>query len=94
MSVLASLQERIGRNSRNPFKPPSSDGQGYKTRIPRKGSGRKRGGQPGHPDSGPELLSVEHCESAHDHHPADPGGGDRTPLAPPALSPLLHQHLR
>ena len=52
MSVLASQQERIGRNSLNSFKPPSSDGEGYKTRIPRQGSGRKRGGQPGHPACG------------------------------------------
>jgi transposase len=60
---LASLRERIGRNSRNSSKPPSSDGQGFKTRIPRKGSGRKRGGQPGHPGAGPELLPVERCEA-------------------------------
>ena len=66
---LASLRERIGRNSRNSSKPPSSDGQGFKTRIPRKGSGRKRGGQPGHPGAGPELLPVERCEESHDHLP-------------------------
>jgi hypothetical protein len=32
---LASLRERIGRSSRNSSKPRSSDGQGFKTRIPR-----------------------------------------------------------
>ena len=113
---LASLRERIGRNSRNSSKPPSSDSQGFKPPLKRKGSGRKRGGQPGHPGSGPELLPVERCEEFHDHLPeicrrcgnplsgVDPaphrhpvidippiqGGGDRTPAAPLALSPMLH----
>ena len=44
---LASLRERIGRSSRNSSKPPSSDGPGFKPPERRKGSGRKRGGQPG-----------------------------------------------
>ena len=43
---LASLRERIGRSSRNSSKPPSSDGPGFKPPERRKGSGRKRGGQP------------------------------------------------
>jgi transposase len=46
---LASLRERIGRSSRNSSKPPSSDGPGFKPPERRKGNGRKRGGQPGHP---------------------------------------------
>jgi transposase len=113
---LASLRERMGRNSRNSSKPPSSDSQGFKPPLKRKGSGRRRGGQPGHPGSGPELLPVERCEEFHDHLPeicrrcgnplsgVDPaphrhpvidippiqGGGDRTPAAPLALSPMLH----
>jgi transposase len=53
---LASLRERIGRSSRNSSNPPSSDGPGFKPPERGKGSGRKRGGQPGHPGSGPELL--------------------------------------
>ena len=56
---LAKLQERIGRSSRNSSKPPSSDSPGFKPPERRKGSGRKRGGQPGHPGSGPELLSSD-----------------------------------
>ena len=35
---LASLRERIGRNSRNSSKPPSSDSQGFKPPLKRKGS--------------------------------------------------------
>ena len=67
---MASLRERIGRSSRNSTKPPSRDGPGFmppeqRKHSGRKGSGRKhsgckRGGQPGHPGSGPELLVIEH----------------------------------
>ena len=57
---LASLRERIGRTSRNSFKPPSSNGPGFKPPERRKGSGRKRGGQPGHPGNGPDGPRVLH----------------------------------
>jgi hypothetical protein len=33
-----------------------------------KGSGRKRGGQQGHPGSGPELLPIERVDEVVDHH--------------------------
>ena len=66
---LAHLRERIGRSSRNSSKPPSSDGQGFKPPERRKGSGRKRGGQPGHPGSGPELLPIERVDEVVKHHP-------------------------
>ena len=46
---LAGLRERLERNSLNSSKLPSSDGQGFKPPVRRKGSGRKRGGQQGHP---------------------------------------------
>lgn len=49
---LASLREQIGRSSRNSSNPPSSDGPGFKPSERRRGSGRKRGAQPGHPGSG------------------------------------------
>jgi hypothetical protein len=74
---LASLRERIGRSSRNSSKPPSSDGpglslrgnpSGYKPPERRKGSGRKRGAQPGHPGSGPELLPIERVDGVVEHH--------------------------
>ena len=66
---LTSLRERIGRSSRNSSKPPSSDGPGFKPPERRKGSGRKRGGQPGHPGSGPELLPIERVDEVVEHHP-------------------------
>lgn len=66
---LAQLRERIGRSSRNSSKPPSSDGPGFKPPERRKGSGRKRGGQPGHPGSGPEPLPIERVDAVVEHHP-------------------------
>jgi transposase len=66
---LSELRERIGRSSRNSSKPPSSDGPGFKPPERRKGSGRKRGGQPGHPGSGPELLPIERVDEVVEHHP-------------------------
>ena len=66
---LANLRERIGRSSRNSSKPPSSDGPGFKPPERRKGSGRKRGGQPGHPGAGPELLPMERVDDVVEHHP-------------------------
>ena len=58
-SELAQLREQIGRSSRNSSKLPSSDGPGFKPFERHKGSGRKRGGQTGHPGPGPELLPIE-----------------------------------
>jgi transposase len=66
---LATLRERIGRTSRNSSKPPSSDGQGFKPPERRRGSGRKRGGQQGHPGSGPELLPLECVDQVVEHRP-------------------------
>jgi transposase len=68
-SDLSELRERISRSSRNSSKPPSSDGPGFKPPERRKGSGRKRGGQPGHPGSGPELLPIERVDEVVEHHP-------------------------
>ena len=87
---LASLRERIGRSSRNSSKPPSSDGPGFKPPERRKGSGRKRGGQPGHPGSGPELLPIERVEDVLEHHP-DACRRCGTLLQGEDLEPLRHQ---
>ncbi len=66
---LTSLRELISRSSRNSSKPPSSDGPGFKPPERRKGSGRKRGAQPGHPGAGPELLPIERVDEVVEHHP-------------------------
>jgi transposase len=45
---LAELERRLGLNSTNSSKPPSSDGPEVKRSSPKKKSGKKRGGQPRH----------------------------------------------
>ena len=101
---LAGLRERIGRNSRNSSRPPSSDSPGFKPSTRRKGSGRKRGGQQGHPGAGPELLPVERCDAVEEHHPehcrrcgTHLEGEDPEPLRHqvieiPPITPLVIEH--
>src|SRR3954451_13577736 len=45
---VAELEQRIGRNSTNSSRPPSTDPPSLKRRPPAPASGKKRGGQPGH----------------------------------------------
>ena len=102
---LASLRERIGRSSRNSSKPPSSDGPGFKPPERRKGSGRKRGGQPGHPGSGAEPLPIERVDEVVEHHPEACrrcgtllDGEDPEPLRHqvieiPPIAPVVIEHL-
>jgi transposase len=42
------LKARLGQNSQNSSRPPSSDGPHVKRKPPKAPSGRKPGGQPGH----------------------------------------------
>ena len=55
---LARLEERLTQTSRNSSKPPSPDPPAV-ARPARRPSGRKTGGQPGHPGYGRELKPVE-----------------------------------
>jgi len=101
---LANLRERIGRSSRNSSKPPSSDGPGFKPPERRKASGRKRGGQPGHPGSGPEPLPIERVDEVVEHHPdacrrcgtlldgEDPAPLRHQVIEIPPITPLVIEH--
>jgi len=53
------LRERLGQDSQNSSKPPSSDGPRARPRPQRKSSGRKAGGQPGHTGHGRSLKPPE-----------------------------------
>ncbi len=86
---VAALTARLQQNSHNSSKPPSSDGPNVKRRPPRKPSGKKRGGQPGHekqerpllPPNETAILKPKHCRRCgHKLTGADP-------------DPLLHQVL-
>src|SRR3954454_18728965 len=53
---VAALRDRLNRDSSNSSKPPSSDPPHVKPAPPRTPSGKRRGGQPGHPRrTRPEL---------------------------------------
>src|SRR3954454_1259487 len=53
---VADLTARLGQDSQNSSKPPSTDGPGVKRRPPRRPPGRRRGAQPGHPPHRRPLL--------------------------------------
>src|SRR6476620_10951817 len=59
---LALLEARLNQNSQNSSRPPSSDPPAAPTRSPKPTpSGRKTGGQPGHPGKTRFLKPVEQC---------------------------------
>jgi transposase len=65
---IAELERRLGLNSSNSGKPPSSDGLGKKPRIPgslRSQSGKKSGGQEGH--KGGTLRQVNNPDIIKQH---------------------------
>ena len=83
---IAELERRLGLNSSNSGKPPSSDGLKKPVRVSslRERSGKKTGGQKGHP--GETLCRTETPDAIIDHYPAqlwrmrraaDRGDGDR-----------------
>ena len=67
---IAELERRLGLDSSNSGKPPSSDGLKKPARVSslRERSGKKRGGQKGHP--GETLCRVETPDTVIDHYPA------------------------
>lgn len=74
---IAELKERLGQNSTNSSKPPSSDPPSYKSKPPRKPKGRKRGGQPGHQGSTRKLLPAEEVDTIIELKPASCAGCGR-----------------
>jgi len=61
-AAVQALQTQLGQNSQNSSRPPSSDGPHVKRKPPRAPSGRKRGGQPGHPVHQRVLLPLEQVD--------------------------------
>src|ERR1035437_8738490 len=59
---VATLEERVGKSSRNSSLPPSSDLPRAATRRKRAPSGRESGGQPGHAGHGRSLLARAHVD--------------------------------
>ena len=70
-SEVQALRGRLAKDSHNSSKPPSSDGPGSPKRVPkslRGTSGRRPGGQPGHP--GASLTLVEQPDEVVVHQPS------------------------
>jgi len=56
------LREQLNQHSQNSSKPPSSDGPHVKRKPPKEPSGRKAGGQPGHPGHRRVMLPLEQVD--------------------------------
>ena len=63
------LQERLDQTSQNSSQPPSADGPAAPPRPAKAPSGKRRGGQPGHPGHERVLYPVEECQRVEDHRP-------------------------
>src|SRR4051794_20516474 len=98
------LEARLKLNSTNPSKPPSSDPIGFKRKPPAPPSGRKRGGQPGHPRAPRRLVPPEEVRTTTECRPTDCRrcghalvGDDPTPLVHqvaelPRIEPLVDEY--
>ena len=68
---IKALRERLGQNSSNSSRPPSSDPPSSKPKPESESQGRKRGGQPGHQGHARKLLSVEEVDHLVELRPAN-----------------------
>ena len=86
----AELLERLNRSSRNSSRPPSTDRTHVKRSPPKRSSGRKRGGQPGHRRYQREMVSEDRVRTITDRRPSECRRCS-TPLFGDDRHPLRHQ---
>ena len=101
---VGDLEARLKLNSTNSSKPPSSDPIGFKRKPPTPPSGRKRGGQPGHPRAQRRLVPAEKVRTITECKPTDCrrcghalAGDDPIPLVHqvaelPRIEPLVDEY--
>jgi hypothetical protein len=63
------LEEKVNQNSGNSHIAPSSDQPKFEGKKPKKSSGKKRGGQKGHPGHSRYLYDLTECDVIKDHYP-------------------------
>ena len=85
------LEERAGRSSRNSSLPPSADPPGAPPRPPKPSSGRRRGGQPGHPGASRLLAPAGRVDELVEHWPERCGRCGRGLSGEAAGEPERHQ---
>lgn len=98
------LREQIGRNSGNSSQPPSADGPQQKPEKKKQASGKKRGGQKGHPGYRRELIAVEECQKVENYLPkrcrkcgeqlrgTDPSPYRHQVVEIPEIKPYVEEH--
>ncbi len=86
----ADLRSRLGQNSQNSGKPPSSDPPGA-TPSKTKPSGKSRGGQPGHPGKTRRLLPPDRVTRLSKLHPRKCKCCGGKNLVDPDVDPRVHQ---
>jgi transposase len=101
---VADLEAKLSRNSTNSSRPPSSDPPSVKRAPPRPKSGKKPGGQPGHPKHERALVGtpdvVRECKPAACRRCARPlAGADPEPLRHqvtelPPVRPVVTEYRR
>lgn len=90
---VAELKEKLGSNSSNSSKPPSTDPPGDRGgRYPkRKSSGKPRGAQPGHTGSSRALVPTAECDEVKDWYPTSCLGCGKVLPKEPGSSFRRHQ---
>jgi transposase len=105
-ALVLELKSRLDRNSRNSSRPPSSDPLWLRRKPPTPPSGRKPGGQPGHPGHQRPLLPPDQMDEfvtikpdrcscgkrlrGHDHDPIRHQVAELPPIKPHWIEYQLH----
>lgn len=87
---VADLEAKLGQNSSNSSKPPSSDPPEAPAPTKKKRTGRRPGGQPGHKGTTRRLLPEDQVDEIHDHKPSECRACG-TPLRGADPTPQRHQ---